>query len=85
MYRWWWGFVAIAIIRVPFDEFCRTDYNWVSKPNKKVCAVAMIECEACGARIVPTQQTTRCPECDRMRCDLCDTGAGTVCADCEGK
>ena len=28
MRRWWWGCVAIAVIRVPFDEFARTAYDW---------------------------------------------------------
>ena len=28
MYRFWWGWFAIGILRIPFHEFNVTSYTW---------------------------------------------------------
>lgn len=46
----------------------------------------METCEICGFDIDDDNAlTTPCPECDRLRCEICDAGVGTVCADCENE
>lgn len=42
------------------------------------------QCEVCGSDLSDkNHKTTPCPACERMRCESCDCGAGTVCSDCE--
>lgn len=44
----------------------------------------MHDCEVCGEALsVENKATTHCPECDRMRCEFCDMGAGSLCIDCD--
>ncbi len=43
----------------------------------------MKDCECCGVEIEEGEETTECPECQRMRCPSCDMGSGTICGDCE--
>ena len=46
----------------------------------------MLECEICGEAITKKNpETKRCPKCEKMRCQSCDMGSGTVCVDCEGE
>jgi len=41
-------------------------------------------CEVCGCEINNgNAQTTACPQCDEMRCEMCDMGKGTLCIDCD--
>lgn len=30
MYRVWWGWFAIGLLRIPFNEFAATSYDWVN-------------------------------------------------------
>jgi len=40
-------------------------------------------CEVCNSQIFEeNQETKQCPTCERMRCQTCDMGSGTVCDDC---
>lgn len=46
----------------------------------------MEECEVCGAKITrKNPQTKPCPRCERVRCESCDMGSGTVCVECEAE
>ena len=42
MNRYWWGCFAVAIIKVPFDVFCKTDYDWAILAGQEKFAEAMM-------------------------------------------
>lgn len=34
MYRVWWGYFAITILRIRFDKFSATKYLWMEREGK---------------------------------------------------